>query len=213
MSSRLLSRAAPLDEVADQMRENVFIGHTRDGCCKKRVVELCSREDSLRGHTEQAVREETMMYVEAERPRVAHKRASGARTHGRFEAEGAQDSRHHLEVGRASQKVDVDEITLALQDGPPAEQERTLQRHQYDAALGASLHHLIRQPQCKLANDGCAAAVAGICGGLGHDLGGIDPRWLRIKGWGISPRRSKRKEPMSFAFTSSDARGSSSARG
>lgn len=63
--------AAAFDEVADEMREEVFIGHANYRRDKERRVILGPREHSGRGSIEQPVWEEAVMHVDAERPGVA----------------------------------------------------------------------------------------------------------------------------------------------
>jgi hypothetical protein len=81
--------AAPLDEMADQVGENIFIRHPRDRRCEKRNICLCAREDPSRRHAKQAVWKEVLVHIDAERPAITGKRASRAGAHGRFEAQRA----------------------------------------------------------------------------------------------------------------------------
>ena len=102
-----------LHEMADQVREQIAIGHPSDRRRKQRRIDLRPREELLRGHREEAVRKEIAVDVEAQWPRIMCKGSRCSGTGVCFEAKPGENGRQRIELGGLHDEVDVDEISCA----------------------------------------------------------------------------------------------------
>ena len=116
------------------------------------------------------------------------------------------------EILRTDKQIDVAQQPLTRVIVEPVLQERALDGHHWNAGLGQPPRHVAHEPGRSQRGDGAAAGGVSVHYGLLH-LGGIERRWLRIKGSATWQRRSKQRGRTSFGFTSCGVRATSSVRG